>query len=55
MRSSVRAITIASVLGAAAVSVGAAVFLILELDGPTDGVIRVSRVPLQYALDHLSQ
>jgi len=47
--------TVVLALGVAALSVAAAVFLILELDGPTDGVIRVSRVPLQYALDHLSQ
>jgi hypothetical protein len=31
------------------------VFLILELDGPFDGIIRVSGVPLQYALTQLSQ
>lgn len=47
--------TVVAVLGVAAVSVAAAVFLILELDGPLDGVIRISSVPLQYALDHLSQ
>ena len=47
--------TVVAAFGVAAVSVAAAVFLILELDGPTDGVIRVSRVPLQYAPDHLSQ
>ena len=47
--------TVVAVLGVAAVSVAAAVFLILELDGPLDGVIRISSVPLQYARDHLSQ
>jgi hypothetical protein len=47
--------TVVGVLGVAAVSVAAAIFLILELDGPLDGLIRISSVPLQYALDHLSQ
>jgi hypothetical protein len=47
--------TVVVVLCVAAVSVAAAVFLILELDGPFDGVIRVSSWPLQYALTHLNQ
>jgi hypothetical protein len=47
--------TVVVVLCVAAVSVAAAVFLILELDGPYDGVIRVSSWPLQYALAHLNQ
>ena len=47
--------TVVSVLCIAAISVAAAVFLILELDGPFDGVIKVSSVPMQYALDHLNQ
>jgi hypothetical protein len=47
--------TVISVLFVAAVSVAAAVFLILELDGPFDGVIRVSSAPMQYALQHLGQ
>ena len=37
----------------AAMSVAAAVFLILELDGPFDGLIRISSAPLQYTLTQL--
>ena len=47
--------TVLVVLGVAAISVAAAVFLILELDGPFDGVIRVSSFPFQYAFAHLNQ
>jgi hypothetical protein len=38
-----------------AVSVGSAVFLILELDGPFHGVLKVPADPLRYALTHLNQ
>jgi hypothetical protein len=41
------------VLFIASVSVAAAVFLILELDDPLEGVIKVSPVPLRFALDNL--
>lgn len=34
-------------------SVAAAIFLILELDGPFDGVITVSSGPMGYALANL--
>jgi hypothetical protein len=47
--------TVVAVLGVAAVSVAAAVFLILELDGPLDGWIRISSAPLEYALANLNQ
>ena len=47
--------TVIAVLLVASMSVAAAVFLILELDGPFDGVIKVSTVPLRYALEHLAQ
>jgi hypothetical protein len=50
-----RNLTVTSVLFVAAVSVAAAVFLILELDGPFDGLIRVSSAPLRYALANLGQ
>jgi hypothetical protein len=43
------------VLFVAAVSVAAAVFLIFELDGPFDGLIRVSSNPLRFALANLGQ
>jgi hypothetical protein len=36
-------------------SIGAAVFLILELDGPFDGVLRVPSTPLRYALARMGQ
>lgn len=41
--------TVFAVLFVCAVSVGSAVFLILELDGPFDGFLRVSVEPLRYA------
>jgi len=47
--------TVLAVLFIAAFSVAAAVFLILELDGPLDGVIRISNGPLRYALTQLGQ
>ena len=47
--------TVIAVLAVTAFSVAGAVFLILELDGPFDGIIRVSGAPLQYALTQLSQ
>jgi len=47
--------TVVGVLFVAALSVAAAVFLILELDGPYDGIIRISSSPLQFALSHLNQ
>ena len=50
-----RNFTVISVLFVAAVSVAAAVFLILELDGPFDGLIRVPSGPLRYALANLGQ
>jgi hypothetical protein len=45
--------TVLSVLFIAAVSVAGAMFLILELDGPFDGAIKVSSGPLRFALDNL--
>jgi hypothetical protein len=47
--------TVLAVLFMAATAVAAAVFLILELDGPLDGVIRISSGPLRYALTQLGQ
>jgi len=47
--------TVFAVLFVCAMSVGSAVFLILELDGPFTGLIRVSPEPLQYALAHLNR
>jgi hypothetical protein len=45
--------TVVTVLGISALSVAAAVFLILELDGPLDGVIKISSGPMRYALANL--
>jgi hypothetical protein len=47
--------TIVAVLFVAALSVAMAVFLILELDSPFDGIIVVSNAPLRFALTQLSQ
>ncbi len=47
--------TVVAVLGMAALSVAAAVFLILELDGPLDGMVKISSEPLRYALARLGQ
>ncbi len=45
--------TLAAVLGLSATSVAAAVFLILEMDHPFGGLIRVSSDPLRYALSQI--
>ena len=47
--------TVFSILFVCALSVGSAVFLILEMDGPFDGVLRVSGEPLRNAIAHLNQ
>ena len=47
--------TVLLVLFVAAVSVAAAVFLVLEMDSPFSGVIRVKSDALRYALAHLNQ
>ena len=47
--------TVIAVLFVAAVSVAAAMFLIMELDGPFDGVIKVSSAPFRFVLAHIDQ
>jgi Protein of unknown function (DUF4239) len=47
--------TVLIVLFICAVSVSSALFLILELDGPFDGLIMVSAEPLRYAHSHINQ
>ncbi len=47
--------TVVTVLAFAAVALSAAVFLILEMDGPYDGVIKVSSGPFEYAIANLNQ
>ena len=50
-----RNVTVVSVLFMCALSVAGAVFLVLEMDQPFGGLIRVSPEPLNYALSHLSK
>ena len=47
--------SLVAILILAALSVAAAIFLILELDGPFDGFIKISSGPLRYALANLGQ
>jgi hypothetical protein len=47
--------TVVSTLLICALSVAGAVFLILELDRPFDGVIKISSDPLQLALEQLGR
>ena len=47
--------TVISILLVCALSVASAIFLILEMDGPFSGVIRISPEPLDFALAQMSQ
>ncbi len=47
--------TVLAALFVCALSVAGSVFLILELDGPFDGLITVSSEPLRYAVAHVDQ
>jgi hypothetical protein len=47
--------TVLAILFLCAVSVAAAVFLILELDDPLAGLVRISPEPLRYAVAHMGQ
>jgi len=47
--------TVITVFAIAALSVAAAVFLILELDGPLEGIIKISSAPLRFALANLGR
>jgi hypothetical protein len=47
--------TVVTVFVIAAFSVAAAVFLILELDGPLEGIIRISSDPLRHAVANLGR
>jgi hypothetical protein len=47
--------TVIAVFFMASVSVAAAVFMILELDGPLDGLVRISSGPMRYTLAQLGQ
>jgi hypothetical protein len=50
-----RNITVLTALFVCALSVSGAVFLIWEMDGPFDGLVKVSADPLRYAHAHLNQ
>lgn len=47
--------TVISILLVCALSVASAIFLILEMDGPFTGLIRISPDPLNHALDRINQ
>lgn len=47
--------TVTAALLMCALSVAGAIFLILEMDGPFDGLIRISPDPLRYAYFHLNK
>ena len=47
--------TVLTVLFVCALSVSSAVFLVLEMDVPFDGLLKVSADPLRYAYAHLNQ
>jgi hypothetical protein len=47
--------TVIAVLLLCALSVSGAIFLILEMDSPFGGLMKVSSAPLRYALSHLGQ
>ena len=44
-----------AVLSVCALSVSLAIFLVLEMDSPFDGLLKVSAEPLRYAYAHLNQ
>lgn len=46
--------TVVAVLFVCALSVAGAIFLILEMEEPFSGLIKISSTPLRYALSHLS-
>jgi hypothetical protein len=47
--------TLMTVFVISSLSLGAAVFLILELDGPFEGIIKISNEPIRFARTHLGQ
>ena len=47
--------TVAAVLFVCTLSVAASIFLILELDSPYGGVIRISDTPLRFVLEQLGR
>ena len=47
--------TVLAVLFVCAISVAGAIFLILEMDQPFRGLMKISSAPLRYTLSHLGQ
>jgi len=47
--------TVIAVLFVCALSIGGALFLVLEMDGPFDGLLRVSPDPLRFAYTHIAR
>jgi hypothetical protein len=47
--------TVVAALLFCALSVAGSTFLILEMDRPLEGMLKISSAPLRYALDHLGQ
>ena len=47
--------TVVAVLLICALSVSGAIFMILEMNHPLDGIIKVSSAPMRKALEHLGQ
>jgi hypothetical protein len=47
--------TVIAVLFVCALSVAASIFLILEMDQPFEGMMKISSAPLRYTLCHLGQ
>jgi hypothetical protein len=50
-----RNVTVISVMFVSALSVSAAIFLILQMNRPLEGLLQVSNAPLRKALEHLGQ
>jgi hypothetical protein len=50
-----RNLTVVAALLFCALSVAGSTFLILEMDRPLEGMLKISSAPLRYALDHLGQ
>jgi hypothetical protein len=48
-------VTVISVLFVCALSIASALFLVLEMDSPFQGWLKVSAQPMRYALSHLNQ
>jgi hypothetical protein len=50
-----RNVTVVAVLFLCALSVAGSIFLILEMDHPFEGLMKISSAPLRYTLSHLGQ